>query len=105
MKQKNKAEQDNKVKQVVSSFNSRQERLYPTENAKEYKSIIEKMNLAELQDHAISLGFKPSHNRQNLEKTLISQFHKKFGDTYIVDDKKISAEKQKKIDSVLQAWK
>ena len=105
MKSKIKIKQKEKVDQVVNSFNSRQDRLYPTNNIKEYQSIIEKMNLAELQDHAISLGFKPSHNRQNLEKTLVAQFHKKFGGTFIVQEGKLSPDKQKKIDSVLQAWK
>jgi hypothetical protein len=101
----NKKNKEETVEKVISSFKSRQDRLYSTDNIKEYQRSIEKMNLAELQDHAISLGFRPSHNRTNLEKTLVAQFHKRFGDIYKPEETKLSKEKQKKIDSVLQSWK
>lgn len=100
-----KTNKEENVDKAISSFNSRENRLYFTDNIKEYTRAIEKMNLAELQDHAISLGFKPSHNRLNLEKTLITQFHKRFGSIYKTEEIKLSKDKQKKIDSVLQAWK
>ena len=54
------------------------------ETIESYSQKVKSMNLAELQDHAISLGFKPSTNRQMLERTLINQFHKRVNPLYKV---------------------
>lgn len=42
----------------------------------EYKQEIERMNLADLQSHAISLSLKPSRNRSMLEKGLLNNYVK-----------------------------
>lgn len=47
---------------------------YPTEDAKVYASSIGRMNLADLQKHAMDKGIKPSSDRKRLELTLLNQF-------------------------------
>jgi hypothetical protein len=47
---------------------------YPTEDPKVYASSIAKMNLADLQTHAINKGIKPTGDRRRLECALVNQF-------------------------------
>jgi hypothetical protein len=72
---------------------------------KKYTEELKHMNLADLQSHAISLGFKPSPYRPSLERMLINQFHKKINPIYKESKTKLSKEKQRKIDSVLSSWR
>lgn len=47
---------------------------YPTEDVKVYANSIAKMNLGDLQTHAMDKGIKPSGDRRRLEQALINQF-------------------------------
>ena len=47
---------------------------YPTEDVQVYASSISKMNLGDLQTHAMDKGIKPSSDRRRLEVALINQF-------------------------------
>lgn len=49
---------------------------YDVSSPAEYKRLITKMNIGDLQVHAVKLGLKPSRNRAMLEKTLINAFSK-----------------------------
>lgn len=71
----------------------------------EYKHSIERMNMAELQNHAVTLGLKPSTFRHILEKTLLNLFHKKVVPFYAEGEQTRNKSKQEKIDSVLSSWK
>ena len=51
--------------------------VYGTADLDEYKKNIEGLNLAELRNHAISLGrFVPNSNRDRLTKQLVNEFVK-----------------------------
>lgn len=50
------------------------ENVYPTDDLEVYASCISKMNLGDLQTHAMDKGIKPSPDRRKLETHLINQF-------------------------------
>ncbi len=58
------------------NFSRKKQNLIKAESYEEYKNQIEKMNLADLQNHAIELSLKPSKNRAMLEKALLGNFTK-----------------------------
>ena len=47
---------------------------YNTKAINEYSSQLQKMNLLEMQTHAIGLGIRPCGDRELLQKTLINLF-------------------------------
>jgi hypothetical protein len=59
---------------VFDFLRSKAEFEYPTEDVKVYASVISKMNLGDLQTHAMDKGIKPSPDRRRLEAVLINQF-------------------------------
>ena len=59
---------------VFDFLRSKAEFEYPTEDLKVYASVISKMNLGDLQTHAMDKGIKPSPDRRRLEAVLVNQF-------------------------------
>ena len=58
------------------NFSRKKQNLIKADTFEQYKLEIEKMNLADLQTHAISLSLKPSKDRAMLEKALLNNFAK-----------------------------
>ena len=52
----------------------RAEHSYPTEDVQVYAESISKMNLGDLQTHAMDKGIRPSSDRRKLESSLINHF-------------------------------
>lgn len=77
---------------------------YPTESVEVYSRSIAKMNLGDLQTHAMDKGIKPSGDRRRLESALISQFKQvvakrsaaKMSNKFTADQIKKMEEKRKK---------
>lgn len=65
-------------KSLHELFNFGDRAKYDVSNIVDYKSMISKMNIGDLQIHAVKLGLKPSRNRAMLEKTLLNSFTKHF---------------------------
>jgi hypothetical protein len=59
---------------VFEFLRAKNESEYPTDDAKVYAEVISKMNLGDLQTHAMDKGIKPSPDRRKLESILINQF-------------------------------
>lgn len=59
---------------IFDFLRSKSEFEYPTEDVKVYASTISKMNLGDLQTHAMDKGIKPSPDRRRLEAVLVNQF-------------------------------
>jgi hypothetical protein len=53
---------------------ARRESEYPTEDIDVYAEALSKMNLGDLQTHAMDKGIKPCPDRRKLESNLINQF-------------------------------
>ena len=47
---------------------------YNTQDSLEYANFMRKMNLAELQEHAVKVGIVPSTDRKKLETVLAKEF-------------------------------
>jgi len=73
---------DNRVKPTFNSldelfnFSRKRRGLIAATSPRDYQAEIRKMNLADLQAHAITLSLRPSRNRAMLEKTLMNNFVK-----------------------------
>lgn len=65
-------------KSLHELFNFGDKAKYEVSNVADYKSMIGRMNIGDLQIHAVKLGLKPSRNRAMLEKTLLNAFSKHF---------------------------
>jgi hypothetical protein len=50
---------------------------YETKDIVTYERSLKKMNMLDLQSHAIELGLRPSDDRHLLEKTLVNTFKSK----------------------------
>jgi hypothetical protein len=61
---------------------------YTASNLEEYKQQISKLNLLDLQEHAVTVGLRPSSDRGMLEKTLINLFRTRHNELYALLDKK-----------------
>lgn len=85
-------------KSLDDVFSKTKRNKYQTLKREDYETQIKRMNIAELQNHAISLGIKPSRNRNMLEKNLISLFRKNNGEQFGVVQAKTGV---KNIDQVL----
>jgi hypothetical protein len=59
---------------IFDFLRSKAEFEYPTDDIKVYSDAISKMNLGDLQTHAMDKGIKPSSDRRRLESVLINQF-------------------------------
>lgn len=59
---------------IFEYLRMRNEHQYPTDDIKVYAEAISKMNLGDLQTHAMDKGIKPSPDRRKLEANLINQF-------------------------------
>lgn len=63
-------------KSLNDLFNFGNTKKYDVKTVSEYKKLIKRMNIGDLQVHAVKLGLKPSRNRSMLEKTLVNTFLK-----------------------------
>jgi hypothetical protein len=59
---------------IFEYLRAKSETEYPTDDVKVYAEAIAKMNLGDLQTHAMDKGIKPSPDRRKLESNLINQF-------------------------------
>lgn len=59
---------------VFEYLRKKKEYEYPTDDVRVYAEAIAKMNLGDLQTHAMDKGIKPSPDRRKLEAVLINQF-------------------------------
>lgn len=66
--------ENGKKPSIFEYLRMRAEHLYPTDDIKVYAEAIAKMNLGDLQTHAMDKGIKPSPDRRKLEANLINQF-------------------------------
>ena len=56
--------------------------VYKTSDIDEYSSMLEKMSLSDMQNHAINVGLAPSSERNHLQKTLIREFRSKVSASF-----------------------
>lgn len=59
---------------VFDFLRAKRETEYPTDNVDVYAEALSRMNLGDLQTHAMDKGIKPSPDRRKLETHLINQF-------------------------------
>ncbi len=70
---------------------------YPTDNVQVYANTLQKMNLADLQTHAMDHGIKPCPDRQKLQALLLNEFKRvvsKRNEAKV--NRKVSAEELKR---------
>lgn len=64
-------------KSIKEILGVKEESDYATTSELEYEEQISKLNMIDLQNHAIKLGFRPSSDRPLLMRTLVSEFRKR----------------------------
>lgn len=74
--QKEKGVEKTQFKSLNELFNFGKSKKYEVTTLSEYKKFISRMNIGDLQVHAVKLGLRPSRNRSMLEKNLLNTFSK-----------------------------
>lgn len=88
-------------KSLDEVFSSNARNPYKTNSKDSYENQIKKMNIADLQTHAISLGIKPSRNRTMLERNLISLFRRNTGNQFGVQSSENGVKDLNKVMEIL----
>lgn len=84
------------LKPLSAIFADKSRDKYKEETVGDYETKLSRMNFLELQNHAISLGVKPSTERIMLTKHLLNEFQRNKGEiTRLFGDQKKSKKKQR----------